>query len=174
MFWLETWKSNLGITEKILICFLQMKLNICQRIYFFQKWILLFYTGLVYFLTVFRLFILPDLVIKHLVIQKTAAAKCFSRISGYSFFSSLLLALLYALINLLNSVLGCARNITCTWSISWFHSSKTITYRGAIYSHISFALSEIGSLITFLFPFSFRWSHHWNLPLRSSYLKNCR
>lgn len=31
------------------------------------------------FLTVFRLFILPDLVIKHLVIQKTAAAKCFSQ-----------------------------------------------------------------------------------------------
>ena len=29
MFWLETRKSNLRITEKVLICFLQMKLNIC-------------------------------------------------------------------------------------------------------------------------------------------------
>ena len=44
--------------------------------------------------------------------------------------------------------------ITCTWSISWFHSSRTIPYRRAIYSHISFALSEIGSLITFLWYFT--------------------
>ena len=37
--------------------------------------------------------------------------------------------------------------------------SKTIPYRGAIYSHISFALSEIGSLITFLryFTTMIRW-----------------
>ena len=47
----------------------------------------------------------------------------FSFIWGYSFFNSLLLALLYALINLLRSDLGCARNITWTWSLSWFHSS---------------------------------------------------
>ena len=38
----------------------------------------------------------------------------------------LLLALLYALMNLLISLLGWARNMTCTWSVSWFHSSKVI------------------------------------------------
>ena len=78
-----------------------------------------------------------------------ASFQSFSLISGYSFFNSLLLALFQALINLLSSILDCAWNITYTWSMSWFHSSRTIPYLGAICSHIPFALSEIGLSMTF-------------------------
>ena len=79
-----------------------------------------------------------------------ASFQSFSLISGYSFFNSLLLALFQALINLLSSVLDCAWNITYTWSMSWFHSSRIIPYPEAICSHIPFALSEIGLSMTFL------------------------
>ena len=54
---------------------------------------------------------------------------------------------------LLSSVFGYARNITWTWSASWFHSSSTIPYPGAIYSKISFALSNISSFSIFLLYF---------------------
>ena len=57
-----------------------------------------------------------------------ASFQSFSLISGYSFFNNLLLALFQALINLLSSILDCAWNITYTWSMSWFHSSRTIPY----------------------------------------------
>ena len=86
-----------------------------------------------------------------------ASFQSFSLISGYSFFNSLLLALFQALINLLSSVLDCAWNITYTWSMSLFHSSRIIPYPEAICSHIPFALSEIELSMTF-FDISLPWS----------------
>ena len=53
----------------------------------------------------------PAVIRQKLLLQKYSFHSFFL-ISGYSFFSSLLLALLYALMNLLISVAGFARNIT--------------------------------------------------------------
>ena len=50
----------------------------CQRIYFFQKWIFLLYMAGVFF-NIFFVFSYSNLIIKHLIVQKTTTAKCFAK-----------------------------------------------------------------------------------------------
>ena len=101
----------------------------------------------------------PSVVSRQKLWLQKYSFQSFWRICGNFFFKSLLLALLYAFINLLISVYACAMKRICTWSLSWFHSCNVILYFGDMYSNISFALSDKWSSNTFLryFTTSTRW-----------------
>lgn len=68
----------------------------------------------------------PPVVSRQKLLLQKYSFQSLRLISGNSFFSRRLLALLYAQMNFYSSVFGWARNSMCTWSTSWFHSSRVI------------------------------------------------
>ena len=90
----------------------------------------------------------PPVLIRQKLCDQNISFHNYLRISWYSFLISLLLADLYAFMNLDISVFGWPLKRICTWSLSWFHSSRVILYEGAIYINISLSLSDILSSIT--------------------------
>ena len=78
-FWFIIWKSHFRFPKKFPEGSFQVPLHICQckRICFFQPWIFFFISGRCIFQHLFFFLVITDLICKHLVIKKTAAADCF-------------------------------------------------------------------------------------------------
>ena len=78
-FWFIIWKSHFRFPKKFPEGSFQVPLHICQckRICFFQPWMFFFISGRCIFQHLFFFLVITDLICKHLVIKKTAAADCF-------------------------------------------------------------------------------------------------
>ena len=78
-FWFIIWKSHFRFSKKFPEGSFQVPLYICQckRICFFQPWMFFFISGRCIFQHLFFFLVITDLICKHLVIKKTAAADCF-------------------------------------------------------------------------------------------------